>query len=634
VTYKVSAPIMTFYPGGRELDLERALHELRRTRSERVFLIAPGIYNQENLAAKMPRLSACLDFFAKAGLETGVWIAQTIGHGGVFHKANTRFPPIINLHGNPENAICPLDEAFKRVVCDGVREIARAGAQVILIDDDFRMGERSGTVGCFCERHLEAFRARTGLRVTREEVAEKAFTGPPSQFRDAWLDLTGDSLAQMAREMRQAVDGVDPKIRLGLCACTSSWDIDGISSDELSRIMAGKTRPLLRLIGAPYWTNHGQRLAPIIELERLQRSWIEGDIEVIAEGDTWPRPRHHTPAAILEGFDTALRADGRLDGILKYMFDYVSSFDYETKYADLTERNQPLYTDIERIFAGRTAVGANVARKMNNLRKADLPEKADSGFLYQNFFHSSAIRFLTDNAVPIACQNENCPVIVFGQDARSVARESFRNGGILDAVAARILSDQGIDVGLQSMTPAHGASWESFVTDNEVVQIQGSRYAMTVHAEAQVLSRLMTDDAGEIPGAYLYENAAGERFLVYAFDACESQNDRGVFRSYCRQRQLIDAIAWLARRPLDAVCPGHPDLYILVKKNEDGLAIGLWNFFADAIESPRIFLADDYADADIINSGDAGFTLANRQLTLHGNIAPYGFAGILLRQKR
>jgi hypothetical protein len=69
VTYKVSAPIMTFYPGGRELDLERALHELRRTRSERVFLIAPSIYNLENLAAKMPRLSVCLDFFAKAGLE-------------------------------------------------------------------------------------------------------------------------------------------------------------------------------------------------------------------------------------------------------------------------------------------------------------------------------------------------------------------------------------------------------------------------------------------------------------------------------------------------------------------------------------------------------------------------------------
>jgi len=631
MTYRTSAPMYTFY-SDRDLDLERALHELRRTRSERVFLIAPGIYNLENLAAKMPRLSVCLDFFAKAGLETGVWIGQTIGHGGGFGKVDSRFAPIVNLHGNPENAICPLDEAFKRVVCDGVREIARAGARTILIDDDFRLGERSGSVGCFCERHLDAFRARTGLQATREEVAEKAFTGPPSHFRDDWLEVTGDSLAQLAREMRAAVDSVDPAIRMGLCACTSTWDIDGISSDELCRIMAGATRPLLRLIGAPYWAGHGQRLAPIIELERLQRSWIEGDVEVISEGDTYPRPRHHTPAAFLEGFDTALRADGRLDGILKYMFDYVSSFDYETKYADLAERNQPLYADIERIFSGRAAVGVNVVRKMKTLRTADLPTPVNTGFLYANFFQSSAIRFLTDNAIPIAYGDASSPVIVFGFDGKDLDRKLLRHGVILDAIAAQLLSAAGVDVGLQAMVKSGEASREVYPAVRETVATQGSRYAMTLDPRARILSTLATAD-GEIPGAYLYENADGERFLVYAFDACESQNDRAAFRSYCRQRQLIDAIAWLARHPLDAVCPGHPDLYILVKKNEDGLAIGLWNFFADAVESPQLFLADDYADAEIVNCGDAGCTLTGRQLTLHATIMPYGFTGILLRQR-
>ncbi len=631
MTYRTSAPMYTFY-SDRDLDLDRALHELLRTRSERVFLIAPGILNQENLAAKMPRLSVCLDFFAKAGLETGVWIGQTIGHGGGFGKVDSRFAPIVNLNGNPENAICPLDEAFKRVVCDGVREIARAGARTILIDDDFRLGERSGSVGCFCERHLDAFRTKTGRQATREEVAEKAFTGPPSRFRDDWLEVTGDSLAQLARAMRAAVDSVDPAIRLGLCACTSTWDIDGISSDELSRIMAGKTRPLLRLIGAPYWAGHGQRLAPIIELERLQRSWIEGDIEVIAEGDTYPRPRHHTPGAILEGFDTALRADGRLDGILKYMFDYVSSFDYETKYADLAERNQPLYADIERMFSGRAAVGVNVVRKMKTLRAADLPTPVNAGFLYGNFFKASAIWFLTDNAIPIAYGDASSPAIVFGFDAKDLDRKLLRHGAILDTVAARLLSAAGVDVGLQGMVKTVEVSREVYPADRETVATQGRRYAMTLDPQARILSTLATSD-DEIPGAYLYENAAGERFLVYAFDAYESQNDRGAFRSYCRQRQLIDALAWVARRPLDAVCPGHPDLYILVKKDDDGLAIGLWNFFADAVESPRLFLADDYANAEIINCGNAGCTLADRQLTLHTTIMPYAFAGILLRRR-
>ncbi len=633
MTYRTSAPMYSFY-ADRDLNLERALHELKRTRSERVFLVAPGIYNLERLAAKMPRLAVCLDFFAQAGIETGVWIGQTIGHGGGLGKVDARFAPIINLQGNPEKAICPLDEAFKRTVCDGVRELARAGARTILIDDDFRLGQRSGSVVCFCEAHLDAFRARTGLQATRDEVAAKALTGPPSRFRDDWLAVTGDSLAQLAREMREAVDSVDPSIRLGLCACTSTWDIDGISAVELSRIMAGTTHPLLRLIGAPYWAGqraHNMRLAPIIEIERLQRSWIGGDVEVIAEGDTYPRPRHHTPAAWLEGFDTALRADGRMDGILKYMFDYVSSFDYETKYADLTEQNQPLYADIERIFSGRTAVGINVVRKMKTLHAADLPTPVNTAFLYANFFQFSAICFLTDNAIPIAYGDANGPAVTFGFDATNLDRTHLRNGAILDVVAARLLKAAGIDVGLQEMGKAVEVSREVYPADRETVATHGNRYAMTLDAQAQVLSTLATFD-GEIPGAYLYENANGERFLVYAFDACESQNQRGAFRSYCRQRQLIDAITWLARRPLDAVCPGHPDLYILVKKSEDGLAIGLWNFFADAIESPRLLLADDYAGAEIINCGDAGCTLTGRQLTLHATIMPYGFAGILLHR--
>jgi len=620
----------TFY-SDRDLDLQRALHELQRTGSERVFLIAPNIFDQENLAARMPRFATCLDFFANAGIDTGVWIDQTIGHGGGFGKVDARFAPIINLHGNQENAICPLDEEFKRIVCEGVREIASAGARTILIDDDFRLGERSGSVGCFCERHLEAFRAQTVLPATREEVAEKVFTGPPSHFRDAWLDITGGSLAQLAREMREAVDSIDPAIRLGLCACTSTWDIDGISAWELSRIMAGTTRPLLRLIGAPYWAGSGQRLAPIIELARLQRSWIQGDIEVISEGDTYPRPRHHTPAAFLEGFDTALRADGRMDGILKYMFDYVSTFNYETKYADLTERNQPLYADIDRIFSSRAAVGVKVVRKMKTLRAADLPEQVNTGFLYQNFFQSSAIRFLTDNAIPIAYDDDTCPAIVFGLDGKGVDRKLLRNGAILDAVAARHLSAEGIDVGLQEMKKIGEISREVYPAENETVQTEGNRYAMTIRDEAQVLSTLVTPD-GCVPGAYLYENAAGERYLVYAFDACESQNARGAFRNYCRQRQLIDALSWVARRPLDAVCPGHPDLYMMVKKDENSLAIGLWNFFADAVESPRLFLADDYADVEIINGNGAGYTLADRQLTLHDNMMPYGFVGVLLRR--
>ena len=68
----------------------------------------------------------------------------------------------------------------------------------------------------------------------------------------------------------------------------SVWDMDGVDSFTLAKLLAGNTKPLVRLIGAPYWAENrflGNRLEDVIELERMERSWHEGDdIEVFSEG--------------------------------------------------------------------------------------------------------------------------------------------------------------------------------------------------------------------------------------------------------------------------------------------------------------------------------------------------------------
>ena len=81
----------------------------------------------------------------------------------------------------------------------------------------------------------------------------------------------------------------------------------------------------------------------------MESSWTKaGDIEILAEGDAFPRPRTRCPASYLEGFDTAIRASGCTDGILKYGIDYFSNTDYETGYAAFHRRlslirNIPIY---------------------------------------------------------------------------------------------------------------------------------------------------------------------------------------------------------------------------------------------------------------------------------------------------
>ena len=97
----------------------------------------------------------------------------------------------------------------------------------------------------------------------------------------------------------------------------------------------------------------------------------------------------------------------------------------------------------------------------------------------------------------------------------------------------------------------------------------------------------------------------------------------GLFRNYCRQRQLAEGIASLQGRPLPAMCFQCPELYILCKKDENAMAVGLWNFFPDTIYTPDIHLDGLYSQIDFYNCAGK---LDGDKVRLSTDIAPYGFA--------
>lgn len=312
---------------------EANIRDLHRLGADRVFLvIGRGFGSDDENQAEIETLTKNIEIYKNAGFETGVWFS-TMGHGANLCDAD--FTRLKGLHGNSCcDSFCPLDPKFTTAVYARVRDAARSGAKIIMIDDDFRLSSRNDC-GCTCDRHMAEYRRRLGENISSEEVLVKAFGGGPNRYRDVWYDLMGDTLRDFAHGMRAAVDDVDPTVRLGACTCMSVWDADGVDSIEIARILAGKTKPFMRFSGAPYWVtlweppcNHLQYIA---ELERMQRSWCEKTgIECFAEGDVYPRPRYYAPAAYLETFETILRADGGFDGILKYAFDYACSPFYET----------------------------------------------------------------------------------------------------------------------------------------------------------------------------------------------------------------------------------------------------------------------------------------------------------------
>ena len=136
--YKVSVPVVFT---SVNYDREGVLNILRRTGAARVML---AIYRElkdgrVQTGLHMKELAAEIAFFEEKGYETGVWMGETIGHGWPINETSA-YRNIVNVLGNTGySAFCPTDENFANDICAWIANVARAGAKLILLDDDFRM---------------------------------------------------------------------------------------------------------------------------------------------------------------------------------------------------------------------------------------------------------------------------------------------------------------------------------------------------------------------------------------------------------------------------------------------------------------------------------------------------------------
>ncbi len=637
--YKVTIPVMCHTAAAHK---EKTLALLKRGGADRVAIVILRTPEYGFSAeGDLRPLSELLSFFEANQLETMVWIGETLGHDRV-SPSNTQHPytNIRNMELGSLAAYCPFDEQFLSDMSEWIYKIATCGAKTILLDDDFRMGQG---FGCCCPLHMAALSQELGEPVSEKDLKCLLLRGGRNRYRDAWLKIQGEGLKRFAKKLRETLDKFDPDIRLGACITQGRWDADGADPLEIAHILAGNTKPLLRTFGAPYHLqtiNEMERtsmLGNIVEKQRTQLGWCEQDpsIEVFTEGDTYPRPRFACPASHLECFDTILRADGRSDGILKYMIDYTSSPEYETGYVDLSEKNQSLYQEISRLFDGKTAVGVRPYLAKNTVRDAYLDgSNLDTQYSVEalSFDECSAYTLINSASLP-ASYEEDSICIVFGESARHIPPHLLRHGAILDLVAANILTQRGIDVGLKEIVSMSesGFATERYLEENELVALQHDSFPkILIDNRARVLTKLY-QNGNERDFVYQYENDRKQRFLVFPFIARKAADKIGCFTSYARKRLVEESIAWIGRKPLDAHILGdHPLLYLMVKKDSASLSVGLWNLFADKAEGVRIKLNIPWEGVRFVNC--QGHKEGN-DIVIDSAIYPFEFAGFELVTK-
>lgn len=631
-------------------DIRDYVNVLRSMGADRIFLTIGTIHADDAVMEKSYRvLKEEIRAAKEAGLEVGVWFWTFRVEG------KNDFTPIRGFSSHNPGGVplrdsafqkCPLDENFLRFAEKRMSEVAALGPDLILLDDDLRFGFLDSGSGCVCPLHRKKLESLLGEPVDTETLFPKMYAGAPNRVRDAYLRVCGESLREYARRMRAAVDRVDPRIRLGQCACLTTFDADGVDSFEISRILAGSTKPLLRLIGAPYWAenrNWGNRLEDVIELERMECAWSGDtrDMEIISEGDTYPRPRFRVPASYLELFDSALRADGNLDGILKYVFTYYSRADQDPEYQARHNREKDLRETVSRVFDGKDAAGIRVWDQMKKVANADFSDKPGlTPRDVESTFFCMASRMLAENAIPTTYRGTGCAGIAFGEAARALPPEAFERPLILDVRAARILSQNGVDVGIRdfggffprclkvSDDDPVASVRERFPAEGDRVDLPhaGTDFARDLTlCEGAVPDSFFCAGEAEVPACFTYRNADGNVFIIYNFDAWRVSET--ALRNYYRPRQLIRLLGGFGVT-LPAVSTGNPDLYLLFKENRDEAALGLWNCHADYLDGARVTLGDSFRSAEFF--GCTG-SLSGKELTV-SRLSAFEYCYVLLKR--
>ena len=125
-------------------------------------------------------------------------------------------------------------------------------------------------------------------------------------------------------------------------------------------------------------------------------------------------------------------------------------------------------------------------------------------------------------------------------------------------------------------------------------------------------------------GVYSYENANGQKFLVFGFDAYSMSEH--AFKQPARGAQIVQWIQSLGKK-LPATMLGNPDCYMLCKESGNEKAVWIGNYFVDECMYRTIILDKEYSEIEFINCKGQ----------LHGDrveievIAPYQSVGFNVR---
>ena len=263
--------------------------------------------------------------------QQGLTLGHREAHDGKPKPDEQKFPDDawqVDQNGRKIHILCPRSPAvieYERVFAKAV--IGAANPASYWLDDDLRLGICKPN-GCFCDRCLAAFNAKTGGQWTRETLTAKLFSKAAREpVRAAWCAFNAESLAVYAAAVRQATDELKSPCRLAYQSVWADMTYTASSYRPLLEALAGKERkPVGIRPGAGFYTEAEPRgmvkkcLSVAREAERCRRY---GDLvaSICYEQETCPRHvLHKSPGAIMT--ECALALASGCDSLSLYWYSH------------------------------------------------------------------------------------------------------------------------------------------------------------------------------------------------------------------------------------------------------------------------------------------------------------------------
>ena len=504
---------------GREEEIEADLRRLARETCVDAVAFSCSLHPEgdppiDKAAAYAPRVAAMKRRLEGSGLRVGVLVQSSMGHGYA-PDSPSPFQTLRLRDGRAPHVCCPLDGAFRAHVRAQVATlVAGCDPDFLLVDDDTRLG--SGYGGCLCPLHRAALAERTGApEMSFEALAAALASGADPALQRAFDETQAASMELFFRDLRAAIDSVDPALPVTLCSCGYEMPL----APRFSGILAAPgQRPAVRLNNGRYMRETLRDIPFWLHGTAWQLARTGPDTDVLCEPDTCPHNRWATPAAILHYHLCLSLLEGCAGA--KLWISRLAEWEPESgeAYRRLLARNKALYPALAALRPRWEGVRVPLAATA-----AWGPDWGSSVFGLFGFPYENTVVAGDARDRPFALSGHDVLVLSDGE-----LRAILRGRALLDGGAAVELARRGF-AALTGVAARDGAgrprasfeTWGGGCVNRPVPDAADLREHDPAARELSALRHrawaLAPDSEPVGPGALLFDNAEGGRVLSVAF---------------------------------------------------------------------------------------------------------------------